>query len=83
MKTITLRELLRETRKVKQFTQGGATVLVTDNGKPLWKVSPVIERMDENTRRQKINEIFGEMIKEPKQEEPTLSQILDRDRDRQ
>lgn len=75
MKTVTLRELVRETRKVKQFTQNGASVMVTDNGKPLWKVSPVVGEMDEETRQKRINELLDDVMKGPKSE-MNLGQFL-------
>jgi len=38
MKTIPLRQLLRQPLKVKRWTRAGQSVQVTDNGRPLWVI---------------------------------------------
>lgn len=38
-KTLPLRELLRRPLKVKQLIAAGHEVRITDNGKPLWRIS--------------------------------------------
>jgi hypothetical protein len=40
MKTISIRTLVREPRKVKRLTRAGESVQVTDNGEPLWILKP-------------------------------------------
>jgi hypothetical protein len=48
MRTIPLRQLVREPLKVKRWTRSGQSVQVTDSGKPLWVIQPVIpEENDE------------------------------------
>lgn len=69
MKTVTLRDLVRETRKVKRITDTGASFLVTDHGKPLWKVSPA-ESTDEDGRAAEIDAELDALLAEPK---PDLS----------
>lgn len=65
MKTVTLRDLVRETRKVKRITSTGASFLVTDNGKPLWKVSPAEGAMEEG-RVEAIDTELEALLAEPK-----------------
>ena len=38
MKTLPLRQLLRDPKKVKQLTKDGQVVRITDGGEPLWEV---------------------------------------------
>jgi hypothetical protein len=66
MRTVTLRLLLREPTKVKQFTRSGAPVQVTDRGKPLWILQPANGAEDEEERRRAMNEIFDEVMRESK-----------------
>jgi hypothetical protein len=40
VKTIPLRQLVREPLKVKRWTRSGQSVQITDQGKPLWVISP-------------------------------------------
>jgi hypothetical protein len=53
MKTITLRTLVREPRKVKRMTRAGNPVQVTDNGHPLWIVHPANGTNAGNEKRRK------------------------------
>ena len=40
MKTLPLRDLLRQPGRVKRLTAAGHEVRVTDRGKPLWVIQP-------------------------------------------
>lgn len=65
MKSVTLRELVRETRKIKRITDSGASFLVTDHGRPLWKVSPA-EAPDDDARAEQIDVELDSLLAEPK-----------------
>ena len=76
MKTITLRTLVREPRKVKRLTRTGKPVQVTDNGEPLWILQPAIGTdADEAERRRAIDEILDEVLRE-KPSKISLSEIV-------
>ncbi len=65
MKTITLRTLVRQPLKVKRMTRAGQTVQVTDGGEPLWVLQPATaSAKTENERRQAIDEILDEVLRE-------------------
>ncbi len=65
MKTVTLRTLVRQPRKVKRLTRAGKTVQVTDNGQPLWTLQPASgTEADEAERRRAIDEILDEVLRE-------------------
>lgn len=64
MTTITLRQLVRETRKVKRMTEAGDSFLVTDHGKPLWRISPATET-DEESRAKEIDAELDLLLEEP------------------
>jgi hypothetical protein len=65
MKTISLRTLVREPRKVKRMTRAGKSVQVTDNGKPLWILHPANGTdADEAERLRAIDEILDEVLRE-------------------
>ena len=78
MKSVTLRELVRETRKIKRITDSGASFLVTDHGKPLWKVSPA-EEPDDDARAEQIDAELDSLLAEPKSEYK-LSEIVSQSR---
>jgi len=40
MKTMALRQLLRQPKSVKRLTAAGQAIRITDNGKPLWVIHP-------------------------------------------
>lgn len=76
MKTISLRTLVREPRKVKRMTQAGKAVQVTDNGRPLWIIQPANgTEADEEKRRREIEELFDEVRRLPRSKIP-LSKIV-------
>lgn len=78
MKSVTLRELVRETRKIKRITDNGASFLVTDHGKPLWKVSPA-EELDDEVRAEQIDSELDSLLAEPKSDYH-LSEIVSQSR---
>ena len=76
MKTISLRTLLREPRKVKRMTRAGKPVQVTDNGEPLWILQPDNgTHTDEAERRRAIDEVLDEVLRE-KPSKISLSKIV-------
>jgi hypothetical protein len=63
MKTMTLRTLVREPKKVKRLTRTGESVTITDNGDPLWVLQPAGgAATDEKERRIAIDEILDEVL---------------------
>ena len=67
MKTISLRTLVREPRKVKRMTGAGLQVQVTDHGKPLWILHAANgTEKDEAERRRAIDEILDEVLRGPR-----------------
>lgn len=79
MKTIPLRNLLREPVKVKRLTRAGQCVQVTDNGKPLWVIHPAISQEDEEERARAIDELLDEVLGLPRSK-ISLSEILEEER---
>jgi len=65
MTTISLRTLVRESRKVKRMTRTGKPVQVTDNGEPLWILQPANSVSDEAERLRVTDEILDEVLREP------------------
>ena len=65
MKTIPLRQLVREPRKVKRWTRAGQNVHVTDNGKPLWIIRPAEGKPDDAERARAIDELLDEALRAP------------------
>jgi antitoxin (DNA-binding transcriptional repressor) of toxin-antitoxin stability system len=82
MKTLPLRELVRHPSKVKKLTAAGQAVRITDNGKPLWVVSPA-PCDDEETpeeaeaRRRWMDEELDAVLKEPVSRYSAAQLILD------
>lgn len=66
MKSIPLRNLLREPLKVKRLTRSGQSVQVTDNGKPLWIIQPAGREEDDAERAQAIDELLDEALCAPR-----------------
>ena len=75
MKTIPLRQLLREPLKVKRWTRAAQTVRVTDRGEPLWTIQAAPVPDDEEKRRREIDELLDQMLREPRSR-VSLSQII-------
>jgi hypothetical protein len=76
MKTIPLRQLVREPLKVKRWTRSGEHVQVTDNGKPLWIIHPAVTKEDEERRGEEIEEILDEVMAEKRPATTKLSAII-------
>ncbi len=65
MKTIPLRTLVREPRKVKRLARAGHSATVTDNGAPLWILQPANGTdADQKERCRAIDEILDEVLRE-------------------
>lgn len=79
MKTVPLRNLLREPLKVKRLTRAGQSVQITDNGKPLWVIQPAARRENETQRTQAIDELLDEVLRSPGSP-VSLSEILEQER---
>lgn len=75
MKTIPLRQLLRQPIKVKRWTRAGQTVQVTDNGAPLWLIQPAVTQEDEERRGREIDEVLDEVLRGPRSK-ISLSKIV-------
>jgi hypothetical protein len=75
MKTITLRTLVREPRKVKGLTRAGNSVRVIDNGQPLWVIQPAIAKDDDLRRRREIEKELAQILLGPQSNIP-LSEII-------
>lgn len=76
MKTVTLRTLVREPLKVKRMTRAGKSVTVTDNGDPLWVLSPAAgTAADDERRKQEIEAELAEVLRGPRSPSP-LSKIV-------
>ncbi len=66
MKTISLRQLLRDPLKVKHWTCAGHTVHVTDNGRPLWLIQAAVATQDDEKRQREIDVLLDEVLCEPR-----------------
>ena len=67
MKTIPLRQLVREPLKVKRSTRSGQRVCVTDNGRPLWVIhSADHEEPKDPERARVIDELLEEALRSPR-----------------
>ena len=64
MKSITLRTLVREPRKVKRWTHSGKPVQVTDRGEPLWILQPANCALVEAERLRATAEILDEVLRD-------------------
>jgi hypothetical protein len=65
MKSMPLRQLLREPTRVKGITRTGQSVQITDNGRPLWIVQPAFALADNPERARAIDELIDEVLREP------------------
>ena len=66
MRTIPLRQLVREPLKVKRWTRSGQSVQVTDSGRPLWVIQPVIPEENDEARARAIDELLDEALRSPR-----------------
>lgn len=62
MKTIPLRQLMRQPTQVKRWTRAGETVRVTDNGRPLWTVRAAESSDAQPGREEAIDEVLDETL---------------------
>lgn len=78
MKTLPLRTLLRDPLKVKRLTKAGTVVRITDNGKPLWDVTPVPVAEEKDLERERfLDEYFDTLLKEKPSDISLSKTILD------
>lgn len=66
MKSIPLRQLLRQPVTVKRWTRSGQSIEVTDNGKPLWVIQPADREQDDQARARAIDLLLEEALKSPR-----------------
>lgn len=66
MKSIPLRQLVREPLKVKRWTHAGMSVQVTDNGEPLWIVRAADRVEEDEDRARAIDELLDEALRSPR-----------------
>jgi hypothetical protein len=80
MKSISLRTLLREPRKVKSMTRAGNSVQITDSGEPLWIIQPADGTdADEVERRRAIDEVLDDVLVE-KSSKISAARLLEQSR---
>jgi len=65
MKTIPLRQLLREPLKVKKIIRTGQSVQITDKGESLWILHPANSNRQNPERDRAIDELLDEVLREP------------------
>lgn len=65
MKSILLRQLLREPIRVKRITRAGQSVRITDHGQPLRILQPALGRGDDAERVRAIDELLDEVLRQP------------------
>jgi len=78
MKTLPLRELLRQPGRVKKLTAAGHEVRVTDRGKPLWIIHadrPAVQR-DRTPGDDDDDAFWRELLEAPKSGLPSACQLL-------
>jgi hypothetical protein len=75
MKSIPLRQLLREPARVKRITRAGQSLQVTDRGRALWILRPATGQADSPERAQAIDELLDEVLREPASS-PALSKLV-------
>lgn len=66
MKTIPLRQLVREPLKVKRWTRSGQSVQITDHGKPLWVIQPVPQEEHDQERARAIDGLLDQALRSPR-----------------
>jgi hypothetical protein len=75
MKSIPLRQFLREPITVKKITRGGQSVRITDHGQPLWILQPALAKGGNPERAGAIDELLDEVLRGPVCS-PSLSKIV-------
>ena len=79
MRTIPLRQLMREPVKVKRWTRSGQKVRVTDNGRPLWMLQADPANSGNEERKPEIESDLKELLRQPKSA-LSLSALIKRSR---
>lgn len=83
MKSLPLRDLVRNPKAVKKLTSAGQTVAITDNGRPLWIIQAAgfgDEGLEhEDARIRAVEQILDEVASEPRPS-ISLAAILDESR---
>ncbi len=84
MTTLPLRQLLRDPKKVKQLTNSGQIVRITDGGEPLWDIvapdtainspSPEIEDRQRDLWERHFEELLSSPL--PVKGVPSLTDVL-------
>jgi hypothetical protein len=64
MKSLQLGELLRHPSNIKKLTATGQSVLITDNGKPLWVLAASTPFLPES-HAEEVDDEFDAMLAEP------------------
>ena len=81
MTTLPLRELMRHPTAVKKLTAQGESVRITDNGKPLWVLTPDRETEEtdeakEQARQEWMDKYFEELLAEEPQVGKPIAQLV-------
>jgi hypothetical protein len=77
MKSLPLRELLRQPARVKKLTAAGHEVHVTDRGKPLWVIqADKSGGVQDATRDDDDDKFWQELIETPKSGLPSACRLL-------
>ena len=79
MKTLPLRELLRQPAKVKKLTAAGHPVRITDRGRPLWLIQPDRAESEKNPAQEDDDDddaFWRELIEMPPLIGPSACQLL-------
>jgi hypothetical protein len=75
MKTLPLRTLLREPLRVKKMTRAGMSVQITDNGAPLWVLTPAESKEPDQKEDRELDAFFDEVLRD-KPSKISLSKII-------
>jgi hypothetical protein len=78
MKTLPLRELLRQPSRVKRLTAAGHEVRVTDRGRPLWVIhadkGTVVGKSPQDNDEEEA--FWQELLEAPKSGLPSFHEVL-------
>ncbi|MDB6138531.1 MAG: hypothetical protein JWO94_1603 [Verrucomicrobiaceae bacterium] len=81
MKTLPLRELMRRPIEVKKLTAKGESVRITDNGKPLWVLTPdrdndEADEAKEKARQEWMDGYFKDLLSQQPQTGKSVAEIV-------
>lgn len=79
MKSIPLRQLLRQPVLVKRWTRSGQSIEITDNGKPLWVIRAAEDGRADQERAGAIDLLLEEALSSPRSP-VSASALLDESR---